>query len=89
MENQIDSFSELEGYLNELGTLAEEISSTMEELQNTFANQQEGWDSSTSQSEVNKMNDYVQESKKLSSNVQTIKEAVANFKKATQEEDAI
>ena len=49
MENQIDSFSELEGYLNELGTLAEEISSTMEELQNTFANQQEGWDSSTSQ----------------------------------------
>lgn len=89
MENQIDSFSELEGYLNELGTLAEEISSTMEELQNTFANQQEGWDSSTSQSEVNKMNDYVQESKKLSSNVETIKEAVANFKKATQEEDAI
>ena len=89
MENQIDSFSELEGYLNELGTLAEEISSTMEELQNTFANQQEGWDSYTSQSEVNKMNDYVQESKKLSSNVETIKEAVANFKKATQEEDAI
>ena len=89
MENQIDSFSELEGYLNELGTLAEEISSTMEELQNTFANQQEGWDSSTSQSEVNKMNDYVQESKKLSNNVETIKEAVANFKKATQEEDAI
>lgn len=89
MENQIDSFSELEGYLNELGTLSEEISSTMEELQNTFANQQEGWDSSTSQSEVNKMNDYVQESKKLSSNVETIKEAVANFKKATQEEDAI
>lgn len=89
MENQIDSFSELEGYLNELGTLAEEIASTMEELQNTFANQQEGWDSSTSQSEVNKMNDYVQESKKLSSNVETIKEAVANFKKATQEEDAI
>lgn len=89
MENQIDSFSELEGYLNELGTLSEEISSTMEELQNTFANQQEGWDSSTSQSEVDKMNEYVQESKKLSSNVETIKEAVANFKKATQEEDAI
>ena len=35
------------------------------------------------------MNDYVQESKKLSNNVETIKEAVANFKKATQEEDAI
>ena len=89
MENQIDSFSELEGYLNELGTLASDIESTLTQLQTTFGNQQEGWASANSQQEASKMDEYVEEAKKLPANVETIKTAVANFKKATQEEDTM
>lgn len=89
MENQIDSFSELDGYLNELSNLASSIESTMTQLQTTFSNQQEGWASSNSQREADKMSGYVQEAKKLSTNIETIKTSVANFKRATQEEDAI
>lgn len=89
MENQIDSFSELEGYLAELEILAKEIEQTLTQLQQIFGNQQEGWSSSNSQREANKMEHYVQEAKKLSANIETIKTAVSKFKSATQEEDAI
>lgn len=89
MENQITSFSELEGYLNELETLSGEIESELSNLQSVFERQTEGWASANSNREIEKMDNYVEKGKTISRNIQTIKTAVAEFKNATQEDDAL
>lgn len=89
MKNQITSFSELEGYLSELESLSSEIQSELSSLQSVFETQSEGWASANSSREIEKMDNFVEKGKIISNNIQTIKAAVAEFKTATQEADAL
>ena len=86
-ENRIESFAALESALSNLTQLSDEISTTFNQLQQTYENQDQGWASSNSTSQSNKMTDYVTESQKISRNIAEVSSAVEKFKTTTQSID--
>ena len=86
-ENKIESFSALESALNNLTQLSDEVSTTFNQLQQVYETQNQGWASSNSTSQTNKMTDYATESQKISRNIAEVSGAVAKFKTTTQSID--
>ena len=68
MENRIESFSELENALSNLAMLSQDITATLNETNNVYNDQKEGWYSATSRKETEKMMDYAEEAKKIAKN---------------------
>ena len=87
MENRIENFAELEGALNNLKMLSQEVTSTFSESSRVYDEQKEGWYSQTSRSESEKMMDYAEEAKKIAKNVNEVSEAIEKFKTATRTAD--
>lgn len=83
MENRIESFAELESAINNLKSLSQEITSTLNESSNVYSEQKEGWYSMTSRSESEKMMNYAEEAKKIAKNVNEVSEAIEKFKTST------
>ena len=87
MENRIENFAELEGAINNLKILSQEITSTFNEANRVYDEQKDGWYSMTSRQESQKMMDYTEESKKIAKNVNEVSEAIERFKTATRTVD--
>ncbi len=86
-ENRIESFAALESALSNLTQLSDEISTTFNQLQQTYENQDQGWASANSTNQLNKMTDYATESQKISRNIAEVSSAVEKFKTTTQSID--
>lgn len=86
-ENRIESFAALESALSNLTQLSDEISTTFNQLQQTYENQDQGWASSNSTNQLNKMTDFATESQKISRNIAEVSSAVEKFKTTTQSID--
>lgn len=86
-DNRIESFSALEGALNNLQQLSNEVSNTFNQISSTYDTQQEGWASANSTSQQNKMMDYAGEAQKIAKNINEVSEAVQKFKTTTQSID--
>ena len=86
-ENRIESFAALESALSNLTQLTDEISTTFNQLQQTYENQDQGWASANSTNQLNKMTDYATESQKISRNIAEVSSAVEKFKTTTQSID--
>ena len=87
MENRIESFAELEGALNNLMSLSQEITSTLNETNAIYDEQKDGWYSVTSRNEAEKMMNYSEEAKKIAKNISEVSEAIQRFKTSTRTED--
>ncbi len=86
-ENRIESFAALESALSNLTQLSDEISTTFNQLQQTYENQDQGWASANSTNQLNKMTDFATESQKISRNIAEVSSAVEKFKTTTQSID--
>ena len=86
-EKRIESFAALESALSNLTQLSDEISTTFNQLQQTYENQDQGWASANSTNQLNKMTDYATESQKISRNIAEVSSAVEKFKTTTQSID--
>ena len=87
MENRIENFAELESALQNLQTLSQDITATLNETNSIYEEQKEGWYSATSRSESEKMMNYSEEAKKIAKNISEVSEAIQKFKINTQTED--
>lgn len=86
-ENRIESFAALESALSNLTQLSDEISTTLNQVQQTYETQDQGWASANSTTQLNKMTDYATESQKISRNIAEVSSAVEKFKTTTQSID--
>lgn len=86
-ENRIESFAALESALSNLTQLSDEISTTFNQLQQTYETQDQGWASANSTNQLNKMTDFATESQKISRNIAEVSSAVEKFKTTTQSID--
>ena len=87
MENRIESLAKLEGALNNLMSLSQEITSTLNETNAIYDEQKDGWYSVTSRNEAEKMMNYSEEAKKIAKNISEVSEAIQRFKTSTRNED--
>ncbi len=87
IDNRIESFDELEGALNNLKTLSEEISKTFAESQIIYEEQDAAWHSANSTRQSEKMMDYAGEAEKIAKNVNVISDTIQKFKTTTRNID--
>lgn len=78
-ENSFDSYVEFESALNDLNDLATRINQTLEKTQRVYESQGDGWYSKNSNTQIEKMTNYIEDAKTIASNITTISNLARNF----------
>ncbi len=84
---EIRSMSELERDLQKLRTLSDDINSLLTNINNTYANQSEGYDSANSTRLAEAMQECASKARKISENVSVIERAVDAYRRQVKETD--